>query len=238
VGELARAAGLTVRALHHYDAVGLLHPSARTAAGHRRYSSRDVVRLYRVLALRELGLSLEQVSTLLDQPGGDLSVVVEAQLGEVERNIRRQSALRARLRSLLLALERSEPLSTDSLIEMLEAMKMFERHYTPAQLAQLEERRQMLGGDAIKRAEQQWAELIAEAEAARSAGLDPASERGLDLARRWKDLVSQFTGGDDGIRRSVQRMYETEGVESASRGMVSAELMEYMGRAIGASGGG
>ena len=46
VGELARATGVTVRALHHYDEVGLLAPSARTAAGHRRYSDEDLRRLY------------------------------------------------------------------------------------------------------------------------------------------------------------------------------------------------
>jgi len=79
--------------------------------------------------------------------------------------------------------------------------------------------------------------LIAEAEAARSAGLDPASAPVLELARRWKDLDSQFTGGDTGIRQSLQRMYETEGVERASRGGVSAELMAYIGRAIVAGGG-
>lgn len=47
VGALARAAGLTVRTLHHYDHIGLLSPSARTGAGHRLYSEADVARLYR-----------------------------------------------------------------------------------------------------------------------------------------------------------------------------------------------
>jgi len=66
VGELAEATGLTVRALHHYDEVGLLVPSERTSAGHRLYDEQDVRRLYRVLALRELGLGLDEIASLLD----------------------------------------------------------------------------------------------------------------------------------------------------------------------------
>ncbi|MEV4461974.1 MerR family transcriptional regulator [Microbispora sp. NPDC049633] len=65
IGELARATGMTVRALHHYDEIGLLTASERTPSGHRRYSERDLRRLYRVRALRALGLSLEEVAAVL-----------------------------------------------------------------------------------------------------------------------------------------------------------------------------
>ncbi len=58
VGELARATGVTVRALHHYEEIGLLPPSARTVSGHRRYGDEEMQRLYRIVALRGLGLSL------------------------------------------------------------------------------------------------------------------------------------------------------------------------------------
>lgn len=55
VGELAQATGLTVRALHHYDAIGLVRPSSRTSVGQRRYTEQDLRRLYRVRALSALG---------------------------------------------------------------------------------------------------------------------------------------------------------------------------------------
>jgi DNA-binding transcriptional MerR regulator len=61
VGALAKAAGLTVRALHYYDQIGLLTPSRRTAADHRLYDGGDVARLYRISLLRRLGFPLEQV---------------------------------------------------------------------------------------------------------------------------------------------------------------------------------
>jgi len=62
VGALAKAAGLTVRALHYYDHIGLLTPSRRTPAGHRLYDGGDVARLYRISLLRRLGFPLEQIA--------------------------------------------------------------------------------------------------------------------------------------------------------------------------------
>lgn len=61
IGEVAKATGLTVRALRHYDAIGLVRPSDRTGAGYRLYDD-DLARLARVVALRQLGLGLEQVA--------------------------------------------------------------------------------------------------------------------------------------------------------------------------------
>jgi DNA-binding transcriptional MerR regulator len=65
VGEVAALAGVTVRTLHHYDRIGLLSPSGRTAAGYRQYSPADLDRLHRVLLYRELGFPLEEVAALL-----------------------------------------------------------------------------------------------------------------------------------------------------------------------------
>jgi DNA-binding transcriptional MerR regulator len=65
IGEVATATGLTVRALHHYDQIGLVAPSVRTSGGHRLYTSADLVLLYEVTAMRQLGLSLDQVGIVL-----------------------------------------------------------------------------------------------------------------------------------------------------------------------------
>ncbi|MGH3623029.1 MAG: MerR family transcriptional regulator [Sciscionella sp.] len=62
VGELAAETGLTVRALHHYDEIGLLVPSVRGNGGHRHYTESDVRRLHRILALRGFRLSLAEIA--------------------------------------------------------------------------------------------------------------------------------------------------------------------------------
>ncbi|MET9295761.1 MerR family transcriptional regulator [Streptomyces sp. NPDC003077] len=71
VGRVADLAGITVRTLHHYDEIGLLRPSERTHAGHRRYSDADLDRLQRILFYRELGFPLDEVAVLLNDPDAD-----------------------------------------------------------------------------------------------------------------------------------------------------------------------
>ncbi|WP_329289469.1 MerR family transcriptional regulator [Streptomyces sp. NBC_01455] len=71
VGEVAGFAGVTVRTLHHYDEIGLLVPSGRSHAGHRRYGDTDLDRLQQILFYRELGFPLDEVAALLDDPEAD-----------------------------------------------------------------------------------------------------------------------------------------------------------------------
>jgi MerR family transcriptional regulator, thiopeptide resistance regulator len=72
VGQLAALAGVTVRTLHHYDRIGLLEPEERSgSASYRRYGPASVERLHRILSYRELGLSLDDIAALLDNPGVD-----------------------------------------------------------------------------------------------------------------------------------------------------------------------
>ena len=111
-------------------------------------------------------------------------------------------------------------------------MSRMERYYTPEQPEQLERRAAALGEDGLRRAEAEWAELIAAVEAERAAGTDPADP----LVERWTGLIEQFTGGDPGIRASLKRMYAAEGPERASRGAVNAATMAYATLAIDARG--
>jgi len=238
VGEVAAATGLTVRALHHYDEIGLLAPCARTEAGYRVYSDDDLRRLYRIVALRRLGLALADIRALLDGDDArtDVRTLIGAQLERLDAEAAARTALRARLTRLLAALDGAsgdgDGASPDLFLEAIEGMTMMERYYTPEQLEQLERRRAELGDDAIRRAEAEWAQLIAEAEELRSAGVEPTDPRVQPLAARWRELVARFTGGDAGIHSSLNAMYENEGPERASRGALSAELMEWMRRAM------
>src|SRR5918999_2819420 len=120
VGELARVAGVTVRALHHYDSLGLLVPSERTQAGHRLYSAADVRRLYRLLALRGVGLPLDEIGPLLDGEDG-LADTVRRHLGRVEQQLGALEELRLRLTRLLAVVDGDEA-PTDQFLDALEAM--------------------------------------------------------------------------------------------------------------------
>ncbi|TMR24146.1 MerR family transcriptional regulator [Nonomuraea turkmeniaca] len=66
---------MTIRTLYHYDEIGLVGAGERTAAGHRRYTEADLRRLYRVRALRGLGLSLDEIAEVLKEPSDDLTAL-------------------------------------------------------------------------------------------------------------------------------------------------------------------
>jgi len=235
IGELAAAAQVSVRTLRHYDAIGLLRPATRTETGYRVYDQADLARLYRILGLRSLGLPLDEIGGLLDA-GVPLTDVLRRQLDAVERRMTADAVLRQRLSGLLEACTGDGAPSIDDLTDTMEAMAMTDRHYTPEQQETLARRRNELGADGMRAAEQAWAQLIAEAEVERSAGTDPADPRMQAIAGRWRRLIEHFTGGDPGIHASLGRVYRERAAEQASRGAVSGDLMEYVGKALAVSG--
>ena len=234
VGEVAKATGLTVRTLHHYDEIGLLAPSERSGAGYRLYSDGDLRRLYRILALRGMGFTLEEIGRTLSGEGDDPRPVIHRHLGRIDEKLRLASRLRSRLTRILDLLDQADEPSGAQFIEAIEVMTRMDRYYTPEQAEQLEWRAAALGEEGLRRAEAEWAELIAAVDAERAAGTDPADPKLDPLVERWTALIEQFTGGDPGIRASLQTMYDAEGAERASRGAVGAETMAYAARAIDA----
>jgi MerR family transcriptional regulator, thiopeptide resistance regulator len=231
VGDLAAATGVTVRTLHHYEQVGVLVPSERTEAGHRLYSDADVRRLYRIMALRELGMSLAEVRKTLDD-GAELGDVLRAHLAHVDQALARGTALRERLAALCARAEGG--ISTDDLLLTIEGMAMHERYFTKAQLETLAKRRGELGEEAIRKSEQEWAELADALRGHMEAGDDPASAPVQLLAQRAGELVRAFTGGDPEMYASLRRMRENEDALSASRGLMDGDLVAYLERAIAA----
>lgn len=79
VGQVAARLGVTVRALHHWDDIGLARPSLRTAAGYRLYTAGDLERLHRIVTYREIGLGLDAIRAVLDDTAADVPAALRAQ---------------------------------------------------------------------------------------------------------------------------------------------------------------
>jgi DNA-binding transcriptional MerR regulator len=233
VGELAERTGLTVRALHHYDAIGLVRPGARSASGHRLYTAGDLERLQRLLSLRQLGLSLDEVRACLDRPGYSLAEVLRLHAGRLRERLARESALLGRLEGLVRLLDTAADPSPEQILRTIEAMTMIEAYYTPEQLDQLRRRGEALGEEAIREVEAEWPRLMAAMKAEMEAGTDPAGPRVQALAARWRELVEMFTGGDPGLGQAVGKLWQERGPETASaHGMdFDRGLFEYVGKA-------
>lgn len=238
VGELAGRTGLTVRALHHYDELGLLVPRERTQAGHRRYGAGDVERVYRIVALRRLGLGLDAVAGVLDGDGGRLEAVVRAQLAALDARQALDRRLRALLDGVLGTLERSERPSVDDVLKTIEVTEMMEKYYTPEQLDKLARRKEEMGEEAIRGVEQEWEGIFARLREERAAGTDPADPSLDPLRTRMSELIAMFHGGDQEIYESMSKVWANEDPAELTGGGLDAELASYMGQVQAARGRG
>ncbi|MEU4094225.1 MerR family transcriptional regulator [Streptomyces sp. NPDC026673] len=214
IGEVARATGTTIRTLRHYDEIGLLGASARTASGHRRYTADDVRRLYRVRALRALGLPLDEIARVLADATEDLEsmrALLTAQLSALEAHAGRIGELTAQIRTLLGRMEDTSMPEPEQFMTTLEMMSVFETHFTAEQREQLAGRRAELGPEGVEAAKTEWAGLVRELLRLMEAGT-PAGDPGVrDLVGRWDGLANRFhAAGADGERTkaAAQRMWD------------------------------
>lgn len=231
VGELAKRTGVSVRTLHHYDAIGLLTPSHRSESRYRLYDREDVVRLQEIKSLRQLGFSLEEIRDLLAARRLTPLGVVEMHLQRVREQMELQRQLLGRLESIAEQLRAAETPTADEMMRTIEAMTMFEKYFTEDQRQTLKERGDKLGPEAIKAVEEEWPRLIAAVREEMQKGTDPRSERVRELAKRWRELLNAFSGGDREMEASAAKMYREE-PQTAQQYGLDQEIFRYIGEAM------
>lgn len=236
VGELANRTGMSVRALHHYDEIGLLSPSLRTPSGHRLYQQADVQRLQQIQSLRLMGIPLDEVRRLLDGAKMSPREVIDLHLTRLRERIALQNRLAERMKALATHMNRVESPSIDDLCHTIQAMTTMEKYFTAEQLEVLHDRRTSISETRMDEVRDSWNEIIPKVQNAMAANVDPTSPEILAIAKRWKALVEEFTGGDPKIAHAVKTMYENEGPTLQQHlGEVPApEMFAYMGKAFAA----
>jgi DNA-binding transcriptional MerR regulator len=220
IQEFAKLAGVTVRALHHYDRLKLLSPAHRSERGYRLYCHEDLGRLERILVLRSLGLSLREIAALLNtradrgaEPLADTLARQRAAL--VERRDRLDRVLRAVEHAQQRAKDPAEPewLLYQTIlkeIEMQEATDWTERYYSPKALEALRERRAALTPEQLADIGARWLALFADVQSALDRDVPPDSDEGRALVASWMHLSDEFTQGDPEMGEGFRRMYEDE----------------------------
>ncbi len=227
-------AGVTVRALHHYDRLGLLCPG-RSGAGYRVYREGDLARLEQIVALKFLGLPLRQIRELLERDGRNLPAALRAQRTALEEK-------RRMLDHAIRAIRDAEQEATPALLKkIIEAIGMedntnwTEKYYSPEARAKIDARRPAWTPELQAQASKDWSELIADVEAA--LGEDPASDRVQALAGRWRKLLEAFTGGDAEVSAGLRKLYADQAnwpgeFQQQMRPFLKKEVWELMGRAM------
>ncbi|GHG24993.1 MerR family transcriptional regulator [Streptomyces filamentosus] len=118
VGQVSARLDVTVRALHHWDEIGLARPSLRTSGGYRLYTAADLERLHRVVVYRELGLGLDRIRAVLDDGAADVSGALRAQRAQVAERIARLRRLGDGLDRMIEAHERGPLLTAEQQAEV------------------------------------------------------------------------------------------------------------------------
>lgn len=213
VQAFADLAGVTVRALHHYDRLALLRP-VRTRAGYRMYGPRDLERLEQIVALKCLGVPLKQIKTVLDRDGRALPDVLRAQRRALEaKRCRLDRAIRA-IADAERTLQPGEPADPVLLRRIIEVIEMsdhaedMKQYYSDEAWTALSRRRETMTDqmrDIAMEGTRKWQALFVDVNASLHA--DPASPEAQALLGRWDALVEEFTGGNQEIKEGLGRAW-------------------------------
>lgn len=228
VGELAKRAGLTVRALHHYDSIGLLCPSARSDAGYRLYDRTDIARLHQIQALRRFGVALSGIGAFLANPGSRLPAIVDQQIAALTRQIEQADTLRTELGKLKVQLDAGEEPELAQWLATLEQMTMYDKYFTKEQ----RERLPFFTGQPNERTDE-WKALVERFQALMAANTPPSDRLPQELACRWMSMLMRDTGGDPQLAVQLNELNANEPAERERNG-ISTELGNYVQRAFGA----
>ncbi|MFJ2030268.1 MerR family DNA-binding protein [Streptosporangium sp. NPDC087985] len=186
---------------------------------YRRYTGHDVRRLYRVRALRVLGLSLEEIAGVLADSAGDLAAMrdlLTAQLHGLEAHAAQVQQLTHQLRGLLGQIDSASMPDPDQFMTTLEMISVFETSFTTEQRERLAQRRAELGPGAVEAARTEWAGLVEELLRHVQDDTSVDDPRVRALVDRWDALGNRFhADGADGeqTKAAAQRIWKENSEE-------------------------
>ena len=108
IREISEKSGVTIRTLHHYHDIGLLIPEEVTEAGHRLYTYNDIIRLQKIISLKQFGFMLEKIKTILDTRNFEPIEIIQMQIQAIEENLSSQMKLKAQLETIMSILLKNE----------------------------------------------------------------------------------------------------------------------------------
>lgn len=207
IQQIARLAGTTSRTLRHYDQVGLVPPSRVGENGYRYYDARSLIRLQRVLLLRELGLGLKQIRQVLDRET-DESAALHTHLALLRREQNRLKRQIAAVEHTIVSLKGRDPLMAEAMFEGFDHTEY------------KDEVEQRWGADAYAQSDRWWRSLSAAEQkqwlarvaelnrdwiTAHEAGVTPDSPEAQALAQRHLDWLRGVPGTPQGDFRGYVR---------------------------------
>jgi DNA-binding transcriptional MerR regulator len=223
VGELAKRIGLTIRALHYYDSIGLLKPSSRSESGYRLYNQADVARLHGIQALRRLGLPLSDISRLFKEGSASLPLIISRQIQALDHEMAKAVELRSRLVFIQDQIASGINPEIEEWLSTLGLMATYGKYFTAGELRKIVTKWNQMLAD--------WQPLIEDIRRAMERKMPGPSLEVQTLARRWMDLSLRWMEGDLDLLKRWGNMCLEEPAAHGNSG-VDAGLFGYITTAI------
>jgi DNA-binding transcriptional MerR regulator len=244
IKEVAELAGVTVRTLHHYDAIGLLTPSSRSGAGYRLYDDADLLRLQQILIGRELGLPLEAIRRSLDDPRFDRRAALRTQRAELATRAERVERMVRAIDAALALLDQQETTMTTG--DMKNIFDGFDSEQYDAEVEQRwgdsdafrvsAERTKAYGEVEWLELKKEQAAILADAAAAQRAGVRPDEPRAMDIVERYRLSIDRwFYPCSRAMHCGLADMWEADRRYADNIDKFGAGLTEYLAAAVRAN---
>lgn len=242
VGQAAARLGVTVRTLHHWDEIALARPSSRSAAGYRLYAAGDLERLRRIVVYRELGLDLEGIRAVLDDPNAEVVTMLHAQQDQPAARIAHLTALGNDLARMINAQERGLLMTPE------EQTATFGPGWNPQWPAQARQRHGDTPGwrqyaeRSASRTVDDW-QAVADASTAleqaladaMDAGVEPGSPAADALVERHREAFSAYFPITRQMQVVLGRRFEADPAYNAHYAGIRLGLASWLRRIVDAS---
>ncbi len=215
VSELASLADVTVRTLHHYDRIGLLTPSGRSASGYRLYDHDDLRRLQQILVWRQLGFSLGEIAELVEGAKRDRAAALRAQRALLSQRLEKMATVLKRVDEALKEIEEGTAMNEDTMFEGFDnteyAAEAEQRWGDTDAWRQSQERTRDLDDAAKAQIAQEGIDHAKRMADAMGRGIPPTSIEAMDLAEAARLTIDRrFYDCSRAMHVSLGEMYVSD----------------------------
>jgi MerR family transcriptional regulator, thiopeptide resistance regulator len=243
VSQVAEIAGVSVRTLHHYDEIGLLRPSGRSAAGYRLYNDADLARLQQVMFFRELEMPLQEIRKALSDPEFDIAAALRMQRQLLSEKAARLHGLLSAVDAALARLGNEEPMTREEMIQMFDGFDPsayeteVEQRWGQTEAYQESRRR------TARYSKRDWEAIKSEANATfarladlMTAGIAPDSSEAMDAAEAHRQHIDRwFYPCSPAFHRGLGRLYVDDPRFTANLDKTTPGLAAYAAAAFAAN---
>jgi DNA-binding transcriptional MerR regulator len=215
IGEVSLRSGVTVRALRHYEKLGLITPQ-RTEARQRVYAYRDITRLNHIQMLKRTGLTLAKIKEMITSTHWNAVQILEIQKEMATQQLKKAETRLRLIDETLTRVANGEPANLSTLCHIIKMgdhamsdekwQKVWDKFYTDEEQKRWADAKKAVPEDVIKANEQAWPALLARAE--ELVGTDPAAPEAQAVVKEWQALAQVILDIDPKLADATAKLYD------------------------------